>query len=101
MQPLTITFLGTSSAAPSSTRNHSSLVLRLASGDLYMFDCGEATQHQLGKSSLKRSRITRIFITHMHGLRFVDERLMLGDHMFGLASLIAGMLNGLGGSTND
>jgi ribonuclease Z len=33
-----------------------------------MFDCGEATQHQLGKSTLKRSRITRIFITHMHGL---------------------------------
>ena len=26
---------------------------------------------------------------------------MLGDHMFGLAPLIAGMLNGLGGSTND
>jgi len=67
MQPLAITFLGTASAAPSSTRNHSSLVLRTASGDLYMFDCGEATQHQLGKTSLKRSRITRIFITHMHG----------------------------------
>ena len=68
MQPLAITFLGTSSASPSSTRNHSSLVLRIASGDLYMFDCGEATQHQLGKTSLKRSRITRIFITHMHGI---------------------------------
>jgi ribonuclease Z len=26
---------------------------------------------------------------------------MVGDHMFGLAPLIAGMLNGLGGSTND
>ena len=27
--------------------------------------------------------------------------LIVGDHMFGLAPLIAGMLNGLGGSTND
>jgi ribonuclease Z len=27
--------------------------------------------------------------------------LMVGDHVFGLAPLIAGMLNGLGGSTND
>ena len=101
MQPLTITFLGTSSASPSSTRNHSSLMLRVASGDLYMFDCGEATQHQLGKTSLKRSRITKIFITHMHGSKNFGNGLIEGDHMFGLAPLIAGMLNGLGGSAND
>jgi ribonuclease BN (tRNA processing enzyme) len=35
--------------------------------------CGEATQHQLMRSHLKYTKITRIFITHMHG-----------DHIFGL-----------------
>jgi ribonuclease Z len=37
----------------------------------------------------------------MHGTYYRRAKLMPGDHMFGLAPLIAGMLNGLGGSTND
>ncbi|OAD68635.1 hypothetical protein PHYBLDRAFT_86588, partial [Phycomyces blakesleeanus NRRL 1555(-)] len=78
-----ITFLGTGSAQPSATRNHQAMALRL-NGDIWMFDCGEATQHQLQKSKLKMGRITRIFITHMHG-----------DHCFGLAPLLCSMTENL------
>jgi hypothetical protein len=63
---LNITFLGTGSAQPSSTRNHSSLALRLG-GDVWLFDCGEATYHQLQKSNVKMGKIEKIFITHTHG----------------------------------
>jgi tRNase Z endonuclease len=63
---LNITFLGTASAQPSSTRNHSSLALRLG-GDVWLFDCGEATQHQIQRSNVKMGKIEKIFITHTHG----------------------------------
>ncbi|KAI9309354.1 beta-lactamase-like protein [Cunninghamella echinulata] len=78
-----ITFLGTSSAQPSTTRNHQSMALRV-NGDIWLFDCGEATQHQFQKSHLKMGRITKIFITHMHG-----------DHCFGLGPLLCSMSDNL------
>ncbi|KAK0453467.1 beta-lactamase-like protein [Armillaria borealis] len=83
--PITVTFLGTASAQPSSTRNHSALALRLGS-DVWLFDCGEATQHQLQRSTVKMGKIEKIFITHTHG-----------DHIFGLLPLLASCLNGAGG----
>ncbi|KAL1747496.1 beta-lactamase-like protein [Schizophyllum fasciatum] len=83
---INVTFLGTASAAPSSTRNHSSLALRLG-GDVWLFDCGEATQHQLQKSQVKMGKIQKIFITHTHG-----------DHMFGVVPLLCSILNGAGGT---
>ncbi|KAF8631602.1 hypothetical protein AX15_002350 [Amanita polypyramis BW_CC] len=87
LSSVNITFLGTASAVPSTTRNHSSLALRLA-GDVWLFDCGEATQHQIQKSNVKMGRIQKIFITHTHG-----------DHIFGLVPLLASRLNGAGGLT--
>ncbi|KAF9247350.1 beta-lactamase-like protein [Melanogaster broomeanus] len=84
-----LTFLGTASAQPSSTRNHSALALRLA-GDVWLFDCGEATQHQIQKSGVKMGRIKKIFITHTHG-----------DHIFGLLPLMASLANGAGGTIDD
>ncbi|KAF9782360.1 Metallo-hydrolase oxidoreductase [Thelephora terrestris] len=84
---LGITFLGTASAQPSSTRNHSSLALRL-NGDVWLFDCGEATQHQIMKSSLvKMGKIEKMFITHLHS-----------DHIGGLLCLLASAMNGDGGT---
>jgi len=83
---LQITFLGTSSGIPTRSRNVSSVALRLLQrAEIWLFDCGEGTQHQFLKSNLKVSQIRRIFITHMHG-----------DHIFGLMGLLAS--RGLAGS---
>ena len=74
-----ITFLGTSSGVPTRSRNVSSVALRLPQrAELWLFDCGEGTQHQIMRSDLKISQLTRIFITHMHG-----------DHVYGLMGLLA------------
>ncbi|KAH9077248.1 beta-lactamase-like protein [Lactarius deliciosus] len=89
MSNINITFLGTASAQPSRTRNHSALALRL-DGDVWLFDCGEATQHQIQKSAVKMGRISKIFITHTHG-----------DHIFGLLPLLASRLNGAGGMIDE
>jgi len=82
-----ITFLGTSSGVPTLTRNVSSLALKLSQkAEVWLFDCGEGTQHQLIKSTIKSSQIRKIFITHMHG-----------DHIYGLPGLLATL--GLSGNS--
>ena len=79
-----LTFLGTSAGVPTRHRNVSALALRpRESSGWLLFDCGEATQHQIMKSSLTLYRLERIFITHLHG-----------DHIYGIFGLLAsrGML---------
>ena len=84
---MNVTFLGTSSGVPSLTRNVSSLALKLSqSSEVWLFDCGEGTQHQIMKSNIKSSQIKKIFITHMHG-----------DHIYGLPGLLATL--GLSGNS--
>lgn len=74
-----ITFLGTSSGVPTRSRNVSSIALRLPQrSETWLFDCGEGTQHQILRSDIKISQISRIFVTHMHG-----------DHTYGLMGLLA------------
>jgi len=81
-----VTFLGTSSGVPTRGRNVSAVALRLPQrSELWLFDCGEGTQHQFLRSELRVSQLRRIFITHMHG-----------DHVFGLPGLLASL--GLAGS---
>ncbi|GAA4710207.1 ribonuclease Z [Brevibacillus fulvus] len=74
-----ITFLGTSSGAPTTKRNVSAIALQfIQTGKWWLFDCGEATQHQIMRSPLKVSHLEKIFITHLHG-----------DHLYGLLGLLA------------
>lgn len=64
---------------PTRSRNVSSVALRLPQrGEVWLFDCGEGTQHQLLRSDLNISQLTRVFITHLHG-----------DHVYGLMGLLA------------
>src|SRR5688572_23047499 len=80
-----LTFLGTGAGAPSPGRNVAAVALRLPQrSDVWLFDCGEATQHQFMRSPASMAQVRRIFISHLHG-----------DHVFGLPGFLA--TRGLGG----
>src|SRR5688572_9121063 len=79
MQDLRITFLGTSAGMPTQARNVASVAVTM-DGRVLLFDCGEATQHQLMKSTVRFGAIEAIFLTHLHG-----------DHLFGLPGLLSSM----------
>ena len=82
-------FLGTGAGMPSKERNVTSIALKLLDeiGSIWLFDCGEATQHQILQTTIKPRRIDKIFITHMHG-----------DHIYGLPGFL-GSRSFLGGDT--
>src|SRR6478735_12438794 len=72
-------FLGTGAGVPAKQRNVSSLALELLQerGAVWLFDCGEATQHQILHTTVKPRRIEKVFITHLHG-----------DHIYGLPGFL-------------
>ncbi|MGL4670179.1 MAG: ribonuclease Z [Methanobacteriaceae archaeon] len=74
-----ISFLGTSSAMPTQFRNHPAIALK-AFGEVMLFDCGESTQKQLLLAKISPMKISKIFISHLHG-----------DHILGLPGLIQSM----------
>lgn len=82
-------FLGTGAGMPSKERKTSALAFKLLDelGTIWLFDCGEATQHQILERTIKPRKIDKIFVTHLHG-----------DHIFGLPGLI-GSRSFLGGDT--
>ncbi|OUA57222.1 ribonuclease Z [Bacillus thuringiensis] len=84
-----LVFLGTGAGIPSKGRNVSAIALQLLKRrrQTWLFDCGEATQHQILHTSIQLRRIEKIFITHLHG-----------DHIFGLHGLLASR-SFLGGTT--
>ncbi|WP_092878323.1 ribonuclease Z [Izhakiella capsodis] len=71
-------FLGTGAGMPSRERNVTSIALNLPERPVsWLFDCGEGTQHQILRTTIKPGRIEKIFITHLHG-----------DHIFGLPGFL-------------
>lgn len=75
-----IQFLGTGAGQPSKQRNVASLALKLLDelNEIWLFDVGEATQHQILRTNIRLRKVTKIFISHNHG-----------DHIFGLPGLLA------------
>jgi ribonuclease Z len=73
-------FLGTGAGMPNKERNVSSIVLDLSNElkSMWMFDCGEGTQHQILHSTIKPRKINKILITHLHG-----------DHIYGLPGFLS------------
>lgn len=71
-----VTILGSNSAMPAFGRLPSSHYLQLLN-HTFLIDCGEGTQFALYNQGLKKNKISKIFITHLHG-----------DHLFGLPGLL-------------
>ena len=76
MSDFEVTTLGNNSSLPVHGRFPSAQVVGYGPM-LYLVDCGEGTQIRLSEYGIKRSRIDRIFISHLHG-----------DHVYGLPGLI-------------
>lgn len=79
-----LVFLGTGAGTPSRQRNVSAIALDLLAenGAYWLFDCGEGTQQQILHSSVKLSKMDKLFVTHLHG-----------DHIFGIPGLLSTRAN--------
>ncbi len=75
-----VNFLGTGAGLPSKYRNTQSIVFNFMQElkECWMFDCGEATQHQIMSTTIRPSKINKIFISHFHG-----------DHILGLIGFLS------------
>lgn len=72
-----ITILGSSSATFHKNRALTSHVVSYK-GDHFLVDCGEGTQIQMQRFGTPLQKISRIFISHLHG-----------DHFYGLIGLLS------------
>ena len=79
MVRLAVTFLGTSSAAPTRGRGLPGIAIQ-REGELVIMDCGEGMQRQIMGMGLGLNRDTTVLITHLHG-----------DHVTGLLGLLQTM----------
>lgn len=72
-----LTILGCYAATPRTLTNPTSQVLEIGR-QLFLIDCSEGTQVQLRKNKIKFSKISHVFISHLHG-----------DHVYGLIGLVS------------
>ncbi len=77
MEPFKVHILGCGSALPTLKHFPSAQVVEIR-GKLFLMDCGEGTQIQLRRSRLRFTKISAVFISHMHG-----------DHCFGLIGMLS------------
>ncbi|MBQ8457161.1 MAG: ribonuclease Z [Prevotella sp.] len=77
MEPFKIHILGCGSALPTLHHYASAQIVELR-GKQFMIDCGEGTQMQLRRSRIRFTKLSAVFITHLHG-----------DHCFGLIGMIS------------
>ena len=77
MEPFRVHILGCGSALPT-LRHYASAQVVEVRGKLFLVDCGEGTQVQLRRSRLRFTKISAVFISHLHG-----------DHCFGLIGMLS------------
>ena len=77
MEPFKVHILGCGSALPTLRHNPSSQVVEVR-GKMFMVDCGEGTQLQLRRVKVRFTKVSAVFISHLHG-----------DHCFGLIGMIS------------
>ncbi len=77
MEPFRVHILGCGSALPT-PRHYASAQVVEVRGKQFLVDCGEGTQMQLRRSRIRFTKISAVFITHLHG-----------DHCFGLIGMLS------------
>ena len=77
MEPFRVHILGCGSALPT-PRHYASAQVVEVRGKLFLVDCGEGTQIQLRRSRIRFTKISAVFISHLHG-----------DHCFGLIGMLS------------
>lgn len=77
MEPFRVHILGCGSALPTLRHYASSQIVEIR-GKMMMIDCGEGTQMQLRRCHARFTKLSHVFISHLHG-----------DHCFGLIGMIS------------
>lgn len=73
---ISVILLGTSASLPTPRRSCPAVAIKFE-GEIILFDCGEGTQIQMQKVGISPMKISKVFITHLHG-----------DHFLGLAGIV-------------